>query len=125
MSEQNFRPDSRTFYARQQPGGKPSCHSIPKVSGANVTPAISQVLCMHKVATFEGGRSFSFPPSGVKSSRRTHAASIRSGDAMNGHRITLSRSISSNRRRAICIARKKHTVPNDRTSTALIFDEME
>lgn len=120
--ERNFRPDFCTFYARQQPGGKSSCHSIPKVSEANVTPAISQMLHTRSSHLWRWQKHSFSTSRRKKSSWRTRAASAR--DTMNGHRITLSRSIPSNpddRRRATCISRKKHTVPNDRTSTALIF----
>lgn len=126
--ERNFRPDFCTFYARQQPGGELSCHSIPKVSGANVTPAISQTLRAWSSHLFEGGRSAPSLPPGEKSHPEERARPASARDAMNGHRITLSRSISSNpddRRQATCIAHKKHTVPNDRTSTALIFGNHE
>lgn len=75
--ERNFRPDSCTFYARQQPGGELSCHSIPKVSGANVTPAISQMLHTWSSHLWRWQKHSFSTSRRKKSSWRTRAASIR------------------------------------------------
>jgi len=53
--ERNFRPsDSRLRSVR--PGGERGCHLIPKVSRANITPAISQVLRAGSSHLCEGGK---------------------------------------------------------------------
>lgn len=63
--ERNFRPsDSRRarLLRAAAPWGERSCHLIPKVSRANITPAISQVLRAESSHFCEGSRTIFFFP---------------------------------------------------------------